>query len=140
MSEKKAKTIAVFQIMTALGLILFWIGFFTVGLAPKTPPPCYFIFEHAFPLPDILLAAALLVAACSLIRGRRLGRTLSLATAGSLIFLGVLDFSFNIQNGMYAISVVDTILNAFINIYCMILGIAFLVLFHCADTEGMESS
>lgn len=127
MSEKKTKTIAVFQVITALGLILFWIGFFTVGLAPETPPPCYFIFEHSFPLPDILLALALLVAAFSLIRGNRFGKTLSLAAAGALIFLGILDFSFNIQNGMYAISAVDTILNGFINGYCVIFGIVVIV-------------
>lgn len=135
MSEKTTKTIAVFQVITAVGLILFWIGFFTVGLAPEAPPPCYFIFEHSFPLPDILLAIALLVAAFSLIRGNQFGKTLSLAAAGALIFLGVLDFSFNIQNGMYAISVVDTILNGFINAYCMIFGVAVIVLFHRAETE-----
>jgi len=33
------KPIAIFETLTALGLILFWIGFFTIGLAPETPPP-----------------------------------------------------------------------------------------------------
>ncbi|MBW2544678.1 MAG: hypothetical protein JRD43_04285 [Deltaproteobacteria bacterium] len=129
MSKKKTKTIAVLQIITALGIILFWIGFFTIGLAPETPPPCYFTFEHSFPLPDILLALALLVAAFSLIRGNPLGRTLSLAAAGALIFLGVIDFSFNIQNGMYAISAADAILNGFINAYCVAFGIVVIALF-----------
>lgn len=127
--ENKIKTVAIFQIITALGIILFWIGFFTVGLAPETPPPCYFAFEHSFPLPDILLAVTILVAAFFLIRGNPLGRNLSLASAGALIFLGVLDFSFNIQNGMYSISIMDTILNGFINSYCAVFGIIVIVLF-----------
>jgi len=39
------------------------------------------------------------------------------------MFLGVLDFSFNIQNGMYAISALDLILNAFINLWCVVFGL-----------------
>ncbi len=122
MDEKKGKVIPIFQVITALGIILFWIGFFTVGLAPETPPPCYFAFEHSFPLPDILLACTIIAAAVLLLKGNRLGRTLSVASSGALIFLGLLDFSFNIQNGMYAISVADTILNGFINGYCVVFG------------------
>jgi hypothetical protein len=127
MQEKNGSAIPIFQIITALGIVLFWIGFFTVGLAPETPPPCYFVFEHSFPLPDILLAITIFAAALLLLMGHRLGRTLSLASSGALIFLGLLDFSFNIQNGMYAISVADTILNGFINGYCVIFGIVVIL-------------
>jgi len=127
MDEKTGSFIPIFQIMTALGIALFWIGFFTIGLAPETPPPCYFTFEYSFPLPDILLAITIFLAAVLLLKGQRLGRTLALASSGALIFLGLLDFSFNIQNGMYAISVADTILNGFINGYCVIFGIVVIL-------------
>ncbi len=40
------------------------------------------------------------------------------------MFLGLLDFSFNIQNGVYMISTTDLILNAFINIWCVAFGVA----------------
>ncbi len=120
--ERGTKPIVVLETLTALGLILFWIGFFTVGLAPETPPPGYFVYEHAFPLPDLLLAAVLLVAARLLHRDRPAGRTLSLVCAGALTFLGVLDFSFNLQNGLYSISTLDLVLNAFINLWCGVLG------------------
>jgi hypothetical protein len=127
MHEKNGIAIPIFQIITAVGIVLFWIGFFTVGLAPETPPPCYFAFEHSFPLPDVLLAFTIFAAAVLLLTGHRLGRTLSIASSGALIFLGLLDFSFNIQNGMYAISVADTILNGFINGYCVIFGIVVIL-------------
>jgi hypothetical protein len=127
MDGKRGSVIPILQIMTALGIVLFWIGFFTIGLAPETPPPCYFAFEHSFPLPDILLAFTIFSAAVLLLKGHRLGRTLSLASSGALIFLGLLDFSFNIQNGMYAISVADTILNGFINGYCVMFGIVVIL-------------
>jgi len=116
------KTIVVLQMLTALGLILFWVGFFTIGLAPKTPPPGYFVYEHSFPLPDLILAFCLLVAARMLYQGRPAGKTISVATAGALMFLGVLDFSFNLLNGMYVISPQDLILNAFINLWCVVFG------------------
>lgn len=127
--EKGLKPIVVLEVLTSLGLILFWIGFFTIGLAPATPPPGYFVYEHSFPLPDLILAVALLVAARQLAQGKT---TLSLVCAGALMFLGVLDFSFNIQNGMYAISAMDLILNAFINLWCVVFGLWIAIRLHKA--------
>ncbi len=120
--------IAILELLTGVGLILFWIGFFTIGLAPKNPPKGYLEYEHSFPLPDGLLAILLLVAGTLLLLNNPLGGTLSLVAAGALIFLGLLDFSFNIQNGIYKISKSDLILNAFINIWCVGFGIAVAVI------------
>ena len=124
--EKKGRTIPVLEIITAVGLILFWIGFFTVGMAPETPPECYFAYEHAFPLPDILLAMVLLASGILLLRANPLGKTLALVAAGALVFLGLVDFSFNFQNGIYGISTLDLILNGFINIWCVAFGLAII--------------
>jgi hypothetical protein len=120
--------IAILELLTAVGLILFWIGFFTIGLAPKNPPKGYMEYEHSFPLPDGLLALLLLVAGILLLLNNPWGGHLSLVAAGALIFLGVLDFSFNIQNGVYKISKSDLILNAFINVWCVGFGIAIALL------------
>ncbi len=119
--------IAVLELLTGVGLILFWIGFFTIGLAPKNPPQGYMEYEHSFPLPDGLLAVLLLVAGILLMLNNPWGVHLSLIAAGALIFLGVLDFSFNIQNGVYKISKSDLILNAFINLWCVGFGIAIAI-------------
>jgi len=125
MSDRKnGKAIPVLEIVTAVGLILFWIGFFTVGMAPENPPECYFAYEHAFPLPDILLATVLLASAVLLLKDNQMGRTLALVAAGALVFLGLVDFSFNLQNGVYLSSTLDLILNAFINIWCVAFGLA----------------
>jgi len=121
-------TIAILELLTAVGLILFWILFFTVGLAPKNPPKGYLEYEHSFPLPDGLLAILLLVAGTLILLNNPLGVNLSLIGAGALVFLGVLDFSFNIQNGVYKISKSDLILNAFLNVWCVGFGVAIAVL------------
>ncbi len=123
-NKRSPKMIAVLELITAFGIILFWIGFFTVGLAPVNPPFGYFVYEHSFPLPDSVLALILITAAVLLLNGKPLGRSISLVAAGGLIFLGVVDFSFNIQNGMYATSTLDAILNGFINLWCVGFGAA----------------
>jgi len=122
--DDKRRLIASLEIVTGIGLILFWIAFFTVGLAPDKAPPCYFAYEHSFPLPDGVLAILLLIAGILLMRSRPAGRPLSLVAAGALVFLGLLDFSFNLQNGIYLTSTVDLALNAFINLWCVGLGLA----------------
>jgi hypothetical protein len=120
--------IAILELLTAVGLILFWIGFFTIGLAPKNPPKGYMEYEHSFPLPDGLLALLMLAAGILSLLNNPLGNHLSVVAAGALIFLGVLDFSFNIQNGVYKISKSDLIMNAFLNIWCVGFGIAIAIL------------
>ena len=118
------------EIATAIGIILFWIGFFTVGLAPADPPLGYYAFELAFPVPDVVLAATLLIAAFCLRDGttqrRAIGRMLSLVAAGALLFLGLLDTSFNLQNRMYVLSPVDGALASFVNVWCLAAGLAII--------------
>jgi hypothetical protein len=125
------RVIAILEIGTALGLSGFWLAFFTVGLAPARPPAGYFQFEHSFPVPDLLLAGLFLVAGRCLLdlrpERRRFGRSLSLVCAGALMFLGVLDTSFNLQNGMYAISLQDTLLALAINAWCVGFGAALVL-------------
>jgi hypothetical protein len=128
LNDERRKLIASLEIVTAVGLVLFWVAFFTVGLAPENAPACYFAYEHSFPLPDGILAALLMAAGILLTKNRPWGAKLSLAAGGALVFLGLLDFSFNIQNGVYLTSTMDLILNAFINIWCVGFGLALIVL------------
>ncbi len=127
-----AAPVITIEIATAIGIILFWIGFFTVGLAPTDPPLGYYAFELTFPVPDVLLAATLLTAAFCLrdATGHRgaTGRMLSFVAAGALLFLGLLDVSFNLQNRMYTLSAIDGVLAAFVNAWCLIAGLSIILL------------
>ncbi|MCX8125164.1 MAG: hypothetical protein N3F66_13525 [Spirochaetes bacterium] len=120
MSLKVAANLA---IVTGIGILLFWIAFFTVGLAPENPPSCYFAYEHSFPLPDTILAIALITGGIFTIKKGVRASIILLPAAGGLIFLGLLDMAFNWQNGMYTITLVDGVLNAFINIWCVAFGL-----------------
>jgi hypothetical protein len=116
------RTLSRLQIATGGGIAAFWALFFTSGLAPANPPACYFVFEHAFPLPDLVLAAALIGAGCGLMAGKNWSHALSFACAGGLVFLGLVDLSFNAQNGIYSASLSGGLSSAAINAWCLGLG------------------
>ncbi len=130
------QTIAYLEQLTAAGLIGFWLLFFTIGLAPDQPPPGYFAFEHAFPAPDCLLAVVLFLSGRLLLRTNPVllhhGRSLGMVAAGALLFLGGLDISFNVQNGMYGLSVLDTLMTLAINLWC--LGFGSVLAISCGQT------
>jgi hypothetical protein len=115
--------IAWLEIATGLGLAIFWLLFFTGGIAPSHPPPGYYAFEQSFVLSDIVLSAALLVAAALLYYKRNWGRILSLTCAGGLIFLALVDFGFNVRNGMYTTDLIAGVAAAAINFWCLGIGV-----------------
>jgi hypothetical protein len=122
--ERRNKFIAALEIVTALGIVLYWIAYFTAGIEPQGLPECYFAFENSFPLADLILASTLLSAGILMLKGYPGGRTLSHVCAGSLIFLGFVDFGFNFQNGMYLISTASMVANGIINAWCIGFGLA----------------
>ena len=127
------------QIATGVGLILFWLLFFTIGLAPANPPPGYFEFEHSFTVPDLVLAAGLIYAGLQwrTPKGSRyIARTLSLMCAGALIFLGLLDASFNMRSGIYTANVADAVGALAINLWCLGFGGYLAVKVGAHEREG----
>ncbi len=108
------------QLLTAIGLMLFWILFFSVGFENPNYPDYYTKFEHSFPLPDLFLCLTLLFAYYH--RNRAHGKNYTLIAAGAMLFLGLCDFSFNILNGMYSVGLLDGMMNAFINSWCIGFG------------------
>ena len=105
----------------------FWILFFTVGLTPENAPESYEAFEHSFPVPDVILAITLITSSVLLLMKNPVGVTLSLASGGALIFLGMLDISFNLQNMFARQSLKEKIFSATINLWCVGFGLAILI-------------
>lgn len=114
------KTTYILQLLTAIGLILFWAAFFTIGFENPEYPTYYTKFEHSFPLPDAFLCIVLLMAYFN--RKTDKWKNYTFIAAGAMIFLGLCDFSFNAMNGMYTVGIADGIMNAFINIWCVGFG------------------
>ena len=123
---ERVRLIARLELCTAVGLFLYWILYFTIGVAPERPPRGYFVFQNTFTFADLILACLLVRAATLLLRPdaihRVLGRGLSLICAGALLFLGGLDISFNFQNAIYLTFSIDMLLEVAINIWCLAFG------------------
>ena len=128
MTDDRKRLISALEIVTGAGIILFWVAFFTIGMAPEKPPVGYFPYELSFPLPDGLTSILLIITGILMIKDKRPSTMMSLICSGALMFLGLLDFSFNIQNGVYAASTLDLAINAFVNAWCVGFGLYLAVI------------
>jgi arginine exporter protein ArgO len=127
---KRLKMAAVLEMALAVGIISFWIAFFSTDLVTISDPhlkEIYLAFESAFPVPDAYLSAVLLIGGVGLLRKKAYGRFFSLIGGASLVFLGLLDISFNTRHGIYLIGAGEAIMNIFINLLCLGTGV-FLIL------------
>jgi hypothetical protein len=128
--KKTSKNILIpaLELLTALGIILFWIYFFIMENADPNNTSIYLAFERSFPLADIgWLVPALIIGAIGLMQKRRFGTVFSLAGGGALIFLSLLDISFNVFNRTYAKSIAYGIMNGSINLWCLLFGIYLII-------------
>jgi hypothetical protein len=122
--------VAALEVAVAAGIVLFWVSFFIAGPAGIDDPKLkeiYLAFETAFPVADFALACALVLGAAGLLKDREWGRTFTLAGGGMLVFLGLLDVSFNILQGIYLTGAAEAALNGAINLASLGSGTFFVV-------------
>ncbi|MCK6555614.1 hypothetical protein L6Q96_13700 [Candidatus Binatia bacterium] len=97
-----ATVVLVAQLVAAAGIVGFWLTLGRARFDEPWRPPGFAEHERAFPLPD-LVAAALLVLSAGLDRVQpERGRDLALVAAGMLLFLGLIDFNYMRQNDLFA--------------------------------------
>jgi hypothetical protein len=134
-SERKAihvkkatrfKLIALWELAVAAGILTFWIFFFSadmVRIEDQKSREIYQAFESAFPLADAFLFFTLLIGGIGLVRKKSYGHLFSLLAGACLIFLGLLDTSFNAQQGIYRLGIREAAINIFINLLCLGSGV-----------------
>ena len=124
-ARKVMPVIAVMELAVAFGIIAFWVAFFSTDMAnieDSRLKDVYLAFESAFPLADFYLAVMLIIGGIGLLKERFYGTVFSLMGGASLIFLGLLDISFNTQQGIYFLGVEEAVMNVFINSLCIGFG------------------
>jgi hypothetical protein len=87
----------------------------------------YMAFESAFPVADISLSIVLIIGGIGLLKKTPFGFLFSLLGGASLIFLGLLDVSFNTQHGIYLLGIGEAIMNLFINLLCLGGGVFLII-------------
>lgn len=121
--------IAFVELAVAFGIVAFWVAFFftdMVNIEDSRMKEIYIAFESAFPVADFYLAVMLIIGGIGLLKRKFYGTMFSLMAGASLIFLGLLDASFNTQQGIYSLGVEEAVMNVFINSLCIGFG-TFLV-------------
>lgn len=113
-----SRVAAAYLALVAVATLLYWLDYFTSGAVHVRDDPVYHAFEGAFPVADAWMAACSLLGAIGLWRGRAWGLLCGLLAASSQVFLGLLDVSFNLNEGNYAIAsaamAVEILINAWL--------------------------
>jgi hypothetical protein len=94
--------LAIVLIVFALGVIAFWITFFTSGAVSMGESQAYLEHEQSFPLADGYMAACCLICAIGLIRMHSWAMLFGLLAGSGIIFLGLMDTLYSIQQGIFA--------------------------------------
>lgn len=123
-------TLSALLIATALGVVYYWVDFYLRGAVNVITEDWYIKFERAFPPADLWMSACAIIGAVGLLKGDSYGLLFALIAAGSLIFLALMDITFNIQNKLYRLTSTSSQMKfeVFINAWTLGLGIALIVL------------
>jgi hypothetical protein len=117
------------KLLITIGIaeILFWTYFFIVENKNPKNSDVYLGFERSFPVPDLLwLTPCCFIGAIGLSRDQSYGVFCTILSGCSLLFISLLDISFNVQNQGYTKSVSDAVLNGMMNLFCFCVGILFM--------------
>lgn len=93
--------VAVLLLVTAVVTVAYWVDYFVRGTVQADQEEWYLRFERAFPAADGWMSACSVIAAVGLLRGEPYGVGFGLVAGGALVFLGLLDVLFDLQNGLY---------------------------------------
>lgn len=128
-NRRPLRLVGMFLILTGVGTVAFWVAFFAdyagqqVGeLALRAP--AWFAWERSFPLADLWTALACLLGGAGLWRARPTGLLWSLVAGGALVFLGLLDVLFFLQNGLYWPVTEGVVLEGLIHLWVTGFGLA----------------
>jgi hypothetical protein len=97
---------ATLMLLTAVGTLLFWATFFADLEAQRSgylASRCdaWFAWELSFPLADGWMATTAILGAAGLWRMRPAGLLFGLVSGGAMVFLGLMDALFFVENGLY---------------------------------------
>ena len=93
-------TLAVLLIVAVVGTIYFWTDFYATDRVQIVKEDWYLKFERAFVPADIWMSVCALISAIGLLTGQTYGLLFSVIAGSSMIFLALMDITFNIQNGL----------------------------------------
>lgn len=116
------KAVAILLSITAVCTIAYWVVYFTSGAVQADHSEIYIAFENAFPAADGWMCLACFLATAGLLRGRSWGVLFGVAAGSAMIFLGLMDVLFNLEQNMYALGGAEMAVESFINVWTLGFG------------------
>lgn len=122
--------IAIFQIVISVGLLGFWIMFYFTEVKNRKMSEVEYKHELSFPLPDLgWVFPSLVISAIGLLLGQDFGYFFAITAASGMMFLGLIDLAFNLQNKKFNTKEhgADAYMSIFIVAVMLIMGPIFLI-------------
>ncbi len=121
--------LSVLLFITAASIVYYWTDFYLRGEVQVVNEDWYIIFQKSFLAADSWAAICAIVGAIGLLTGQTYGLIFAIITGASLIFLGLMDIAFNIQNNLYRLlgSSGQMKFELLLNICALGLGAAFII-------------
>ena len=112
-------------------MIYYWVDFYMKGGVQVVSDESYIKFQKAFVAADSWAAVCAVVGAIGLLTEQTYGMIFAIVTGSSLIFLGLMDIAFNIQNNLYHLirSSGQMKFEVLLNLFSLGLGINFIASF-----------
>ncbi|HEY7021827.1 MAG TPA: hypothetical protein VH349_11970 [Ktedonobacterales bacterium] len=105
-APRGARALGIVAIGVTLLIVAYWTIWYGGGreLLASSHTREYLAFENAFPAADAWLALTAFIAGVQLLRGRSSAIFWLFLTAGSGLYLGLMDVLFDLENGIYLVS------------------------------------
>jgi hypothetical protein len=110
--------------LTAAVTAIYWLDFYFGSAVSAKQEEWYRIFQRAFLPADAWMALCATFAATGLLLGRPFGAKCGLLAGSALVFLALMDITFNAQNGLYPLAASSNAmrLEILINVWTLALG------------------
>lgn len=122
--------IAIFQIIWVFLFIGFWLVFYFTEYKKGKMPEVEYKHEISFPFPDLgWIVPNLIIAAIGLVLEQGYGYFFSNLAGSGMVFLGIIDLAFDIQNGKFNREEYgfDALVNMGVVILTLIFGPIFII-------------
>jgi hypothetical protein len=114
-------------IVAAAVTAYYWWSYFHGGDVRVIDARWYTAFESSFPVADGWMALCSALAGIGFLTGNRYAAAFGLLAGSAIIYLACMDITFDVENGMYALASDAMKFEIFINVTCVILGVATLL-------------
>ncbi|MCG8334485.1 MAG: hypothetical protein MJE63_08200 [Proteobacteria bacterium] len=125
--QQRHKIIISVHFISTIALLLFWGGYYLTRFTGWMQPAIYSGLRNAFPMPDSILIILMIAAGVLTYQKNKLGDRLSIFTALILVLIGIAGFHVTLSGGLQLISMVTVLRSGFVNLWCIVFGLFFLL-------------